>query len=341
MVVMRLKHVHIYTDVRGKQRAYLKIPGRRAIALTGPAGSPEFIASYNAAVADLPPRDRPGDGKPGTIRALLESYYKSADFRAAIKSDATRRSHKGVLERFANMSLYGVRVDTLPVRGFDETSMRELLDKLADKPGASETTLKRVRKLFNFAIERKQMTDNPAKGIASIRKSDGHEAWSDEDVDRYEARWPSGSRERLAMALLLYTGQRRSDVAPMGRQHVKDNMISVTQEKTRTRLWIPIHPKLAIELPAEGLTFLLTDYGKPFSVAGFGNWFGDKSRQAGLEKRTAHGLRKTAATRLAEAGCSEHQIMAITGHKTLSEVQHYTKAASQIRLAQQAVDRMK
>jgi integrase len=341
MAVMRLKHVHTYVDRHGRKRSYLRIPGRPGMKLDGCAGSPEFMASYNAAIANLPPRDRPGDGRPGSIRALLETYYKSSDFRAGIKSDATRKSHKAVLERFAAMDFGGVRVDLLPAAGMERDDLSALLDDLSDKPGAYETTLKRVRKLFNFATERKLATENPAKGIKTIRESDGHEAWSDPDIAQYEAAWPSGSRERLAMVLLLYTGQRRSDVAPMGRQHVRDNMISVTQEKTKKRLWIPIHAKLAAELPVEGLTFLLTDYGQPFSVAGFGNWFSAKARAAGLQKRTAHGLRKASARRLAEGGCSEHEIMAITGHSSLSEVQHYTKSASQITLAQQAMERLK
>ena len=341
MAVMRLKHVHSYKDRHGKRWAYLRIPGRPSIRLAGAPGSPEFMASYAKAIDGLPPRERPGDGAPGSIRALLEAYYRSADFRAALKSEATRRSHKGVLERFAAMTVDGARVDTFPAATMEKSDFLMLMDELADSPGAAETMLKRVRKLFNFAKERKLATTNPTEGVKSPRDSEGHEAWSDDDVGMFEARWPSGTRQRLAIALLLYTGQRRSDVARMGRQHVKDGMISVTQDKGGARLWIPIHAKLQAELPEAGLSFLMTEHGLPFSTGGFGNWFGAAAKSAGLVKRTAHGLRKSAAYRLAEAGCSGHQIMSITGHRTLAEVERYTRAASQITMAKQAVERMK
>jgi integrase len=101
----------------------------------------------------------------------------------------------------------------------------------------------------------------------------------------------------------------------MGRQHVRAGKIRVVQSKTGTPLWIPLHPELAAEValaPKDQLTFLQTQYGKPFSPAGFGNWFGEKAQDAGCpEGCTAHGLRKAGSRRLAEAGCTPHQIMAI------------------------------
>ena len=83
----------------------------------------------------------------------------------------------------------------------------------------------------------------------------------------------------------------------------------------------------------------MTATGKPFTPTGFGHWFFDRCREAGLTVGlSAHGLRKAMCRRLAEAGCSTHQIMAISGHKTLSEVQRYTKAAEQSRMARQAME---
>ena len=128
----------------------------------------------------------------------------------------------------------------------------------------------------------------------------------------------------------------------MGWQHVTDDLIAVRQEKTDTALMIPMHPELKIALasvPRTNLTFLVTERGAPFTPAGFGNWFRDQCDLAGLPHCSAHGLRKAAATRLANAGCSSDQIKAITGHKSLSEVAHYTRAADQQRLARQALER--
>jgi integrase len=145
------------------------------------------------------------------------------------------------------------------------------------------------------------------------------------------------------LALLLYTGQRRGDVVLMGRQHVTGDSIRVVQGKTGARLLIPTHAKLreAIDAtPKDNLTFLMTEYGKPFSAPGFGNAFREWCDAAGLYGLSAHGLRKAAARRLAEAGCTASQIAAVTGHKTLSEVARYTAAADQVRLARDALDRI-
>ena len=152
---------------------------------------------------------------------------------------------------------------------------------------------------------------------------------------------PIGSRARLALALLLYTAQRRSDVVRMGRQHVRDGVVHVRQLKTGAALAIPLHPALVAVIeatPNEHLTFLTTSFGKPFTTPGFGNWFREQGNAAGLPRCCAsHGLRKAACRRLAEAGCSANVIAAVSGHRTLSEVSRYTKAADQERMARDAM----
>jgi integrase len=145
------------------------------------------------------------------------------------------------------------------------------------------------------------------------------------------------SETRLAMSLLSHTGQRRSDVVKMGRQHVKDGWMDVTQQKTGKKLSIPVVDELKAVLdagPTGDLTYLVTQYGKPFTSNGFGNWFRRQCDAAGLPQCSAHGLRKAAASGLAEKGCSTHEIMSITGHDSLQEVQRYTKAAEQKQLAE-------
>jgi integrase len=154
----------------------------------------------------------------------------------------------------------------------------------------------------------------------------------------------SGTKARLALELLLGTGQRRSDVVRMGLQHVKGDEIAVRQQKTDEPLLIPMEPNLVQALaaiPKTNLTFLVTERGAPFTSAGFGNWFRDRCNEAELPQCSAHGLRKLAATRLANAGCSTDQVKAITGHKSLSEVARYTKAADQRRLARQAMSMLR
>jgi integrase len=121
---------------------------------------------------------------------------------------------------------------------------------------------------------------------------------------------------------------------------VKDDRIFVRQQKTGRRLLIKMHPELIrvlASVPKDNLTFLVTQHGAPFSAAGFGNWFRRACDAAGLSGCSAHGLRHAAGRRLADAGCSEHQIAATLG-MSLKMVERYTKAANQALLADQALE---
>ena len=173
-------------------------------------------------------------------------------------------------------------------------------------------------------------------------KGDGHHTWTEEEIAQFEAYYPIGSRERLAFALGLYTGQRRGDVIRMGRQHIRNGLLHVQQQKTRAPLAIPIHPELAevlVAAPDNQLAFLVTRLGGTFKGQAFTQWFTEACREAGLVECTFHGLRKAACRRLAEAGCTVHEIAAISGHKTLKEIERYTRAVDQERLARKAMER--
>jgi integrase len=127
----------------------------------------------------------------------------------------------------------------------------------------------------------------------------------------------------------------------MGRQHLRNGAVDVRQRKTGTALSIPIHPHLQVVIdatPSDHLTFLVTAGGKPFTGEGFGNWFRKACADAGLPKGcSAHGLRKAACRRLAEAGCTVHQIAAISGHASLKEVARYTREVDQAAMAKSAI----
>lgn len=174
-------------------------------------------------------------------------------------------------------------------------------------------------------------------------ESEGFHTWTEPEISKFEKRWSIETREGLAFDLLLYTAQRSGDVRQMGRQHVANEFIRVKQEKTGAELEIPIHPRLAASLaraPAGQMLFLTTQFGVGFTAAGFGNWFKSACRDAGLSHCSAHGLRKSAATRLADAGCTESQIMAVTGHQTAKGVQRYTAKRDQRRLATDAMSKI-
>ena len=173
------------------------------------------------------------------------------------------------------------------------------------------------------------------------RRGDGIHAWTEDQIAAFEAHHPIGSKARLALALGLYTIQRGSDVVRMGWQHVEGDTITVRQEKTGAALTLPIHPELMQALKSisrTNMTFLTTRLGVPYRPGGFQNWFRKCCDEAGLPKECSyHGLRKTGATRLIDAGCTTEQVKAMTGHATHSMVRHYTKGRDQLRLARQAM----
>ena len=163
------------------------------------------------------------------------------------------------------------------------------------------------------------------------------EEWREAD---YDSRKRIGTKPRLALELLLHTAQRRADVIRLGPQHIRDGVLAVRQQKTAKTLAIPVSPALAAALeasPSKHLTFLVTDDGTPFEPMAFTKWFRRGCDAAGLAGYSAHGMRKAACRRLAEAGCSANEIAAISGHASLREVERYTRAADQARMAQNAM----
>jgi integrase len=176
-------------------------------------------------------------------------------------------------------------------------------------------------------------------------KGDGFHCWTDDEIAQFEAHHPIGTKPRLALALLVYTAQRRGDVVRIGRQHIRKTddgpALYVKQRKTGVELLLPIHPELGAVLdatPGEHLTFLVTATGKPYGDNHFSESFREWCDAAGLPKHcSAHGLRKAACRRDAENGCSANEIMAHSGHGTMKELVRYTKAADQARLARNAM----
>jgi integrase len=231
------------------------------------------------------------------------------------------------------------------VKTFERRHAMGLLDALAGKPGAQKSWRRILNILLNLGVDLKYCEANVLAGVrrSQVKRESFWRSWEDEDIEAYEKRWPTGSKERLALALLLYTAQRRTDVVSWGRQHIKGGVLvhATSKSNETTKLEIPLHPALKRELdqvPKTQMHLLLTQYGEPFTANGFGNWLRDKAREAGIEQQaSAHGLRKACCRKLAEAGCTPHQIMAITGHKNLSEVTTYTAAANQKRLAADAI----
>lgn len=206
----------------------------------------------------------------------------------------TRRTRRNILERFRTE--HGDKRIALLQR----THIEKMVIAKAATPAAARNFINAIRSLLQFAVSAGIRPDNPAIGVRRVKiKTDGYPTWTEDDIAAFEARFPVGTRARLALGLLLYTGQRRSDVEQMGRQHIRDGILHVRQQKTGAALAIPVHPALQGILdasPSEHLPFLTTQGGSPFT--GFTNWFRKICDEAGLPKGTsAHGLRKAACRR--------------------------------------------
>jgi enterobacteria phage integrase len=336
--IRRLKYHHAFTDRLGVLRHYFRRGGKRAT-LRGPFGSAEFWADYNACLSDTATKPEPRQPvRDGSFAALAALYFASRSYKGLAKS--SRINYRRVINSF--LSPHGHRL----VKQFKREHVEIIIGDLADKPGAGTVLLKRIRTLVRFGIAVKWIEADPTLGVSGYKSTEFH-TWTDAELEQFETRWSSGTRQRLAYSLLLYTGQRGSDVAPMAHADIAGDVVHVVQEKTDQaesdeKLVIPMHPHLQREIALQRkqhVVILTTGWGKPFSVKGFQQFVAKAIRAAGLpDICKAHGLRKAAARRLAEAGCSAKQIQAITGHKTLAEVERYTRKADQVRLARQAMD---
>ncbi len=338
MTRLRLKFVQACL-VRGRRYYYFRRPGCARVPLPGLPGSAEFMAAYQAALAASAPRADIGERRnaPGTVAALVAAYSNCARFKHEIAPE-TRRTQWAILQRFREE--HGEkRVATLR----REHVAAILAEK---KPYPRRNWLKAVRPLMHFAVSVGMTPVDPTEGLkAGVRtKGDGFQAWGENEIALFRRHHALGTRARLAFELLLCTVQRRGDVIRMGPQHVRGGLLHVRQSKTGEALALPIMPELQAALdaaPSGHLTFLTTAYGKPFSAAGFGNYFREQCDAAGLRGFSAHGLRKAGCRRLAEAGCSAGEIAAWSGHRTLGEVARYTRAADQAAMARAAAAKLR
>lgn len=220
------------------------------------------------------------------------------------------------------------------------SDIRRYLEQFADRYGTANENLKALRQLFDYAVDMFDLEFNPAKQVKYLASDnpDGFHCWTAAECAKFESYWPIGSTPRLAFAIGIYTAQRRGDIVRVGDQFREagepydflDFVQSKNKERNPVSVSVPILPALEeiIERSETGeATWLITKLGQPFTSDGIGTRFKKWTRAAGLPEHCAlHGLRKAACGRMAEQGLTNHEIMAFTGHKTLKEVDRYTRA---------------
>ena len=342
MARIKLKYVNSFSNRDRKSqrvRYYFRRRGMQAIPLPGIPGSEEFMAAYSMALAMIPGIAEIGASRtsPGTINALAVDYYHSQEWKDL--SADTRKKRWRIIERFR--AKHGDKRVALLRREHIETMLAAIT-----KPSVKRDWFKAIRGLLRQAVPTMLKVD-PTEGIASIKipKSKGHHTWTDDEIEQYRAYWPLGTQQRLVMEFALETASRKGEVVRLGPQHVRNGRIRIERTHGSEDVDIPISQELQAAcdaMPKSHLTYIVTAYGEPRSKYGLGNDFAKWATAAGLSARCRlHGLKKSAMRRLAEAGNTAHELMAISGHKTLAEVQRYTSAADKKQLAETGMAKMR
>jgi integrase len=330
----RPSHLHKERSRHGAVVWYVRAGRGPRIRIRGEYGSPEFTAAYHAAIAGEA-QQRGSEAPSGSLAWLIARYRDSGAWAGL--SGATRRARDNIFVRV---------IETAGACEFAQVSKKTIvagLDRRRATPFAALDFLKAMRGLFRWASESELISVDPTVNIRiTIPRTEGFHAWTDEEIARFEERWQIGTRERLALAVLLYTGLRRGDAAMVGRQHVRDGTITFRTAKTGQQITIPVLPELAAIINATktgDLAFIATERGGPMTKESFGNWFRGACKAAGVPG-SAHGLRKAGATRAANNGATVAQLEAIYGWTGGRMASLYTRSADRVRLAREAMGKL-
>ncbi len=326
------KHVSSYLDRHGKERFRYRTKEQPTRYFKAALGSKEWLAELHAfqtgITIEVARQDRIS---PGTVSDLCTRYYRSQDFTA--QGPMTRMKNRGILEAFR--AKHGEkRIENIKFDHVDAI----LAEKARAHPFAAKNLRKQLRRMFAHGVKCGMMKSNPVELTARVKTPrGGFHTWTEEEIEQYQNRHALGTKPRLAMEIMLWTGQRRGDVVQFGRQHIKNGRMRYEQQKGGKVLWLPVPgPMLEaiVAMPPNGhMTLLTTEYGKPFTADGFGGRMREWCDQAGLPHCSAHGLRKAISRRMAESGAGNQGIKSVTGHSGDAEVALYTREVDQALLA--------
>ncbi len=302
-------------------------------------GSPAFMDAYEAALRGAS-STRKVSGAPGnSLQFLVDAWRQSSDWAGT--SIATRKQRENILHHVLETA------GRTPFEAISASHIREGRERRKDAPAAANIFLKTMRALFRWAKEAELVTVDPAKDVPFLKaKTRGFTPRTLEDVMKYRCRWPLGTRQRVALEVILNTGLRRSDAVRVGRQHVKDDVNTINTFKSENgrqatvTVYIPILPALHEALkagPTGDLAFIASERGVHLTKESFGNCFRRWCAEAGLSKgKSAHGIRKLCASRIADNGASEMELQSLFGWVTNQQSVVYTREANRKRLALQA-----
>ncbi len=325
----RPPHLHREVTRHGRPVWYVRVDKGPRVRIRAEYGTAEFERQYRAAVEGQPvENDEPGAG---SLAWLIARFRESTAWTSL--SAATRYQREPIMQQVlatAGRERYAAVTRKHVVAG---------IERRASTPYQARHFRDVMRALFQWALEQELVSSDPTIGVKLPRASKaqrdrGFEAWTDDDVDAFCRRWPLGMTQRLAFDVLRFTGLRRGDACVLGRQHVRDGVIRLRTQKTNEPVAIRLHPALAESIdaaPSSALTFVCNSYGRPYTVESFGNLIAEAARTAGVRK-SAHGLRKFAASKMAEAGATASELQAAFGWTDNRMANHYVRSADRERL---------
>jgi len=344
-VVKIKRHHYVVERKRGKLCGYFREGHGPRERVSEKPGTEEFDRHYHDWLKRLEAGQfREVTATPNTFAWLCQQYFASPEFRAL--DLGYQRVRRQILENVLSWPIApgDSRIfAAYPLQQFKRKTVKAIRDRRLDTPEQSNARVKHTRAVFAWAIDNEiaGIETNPGRDLRPLppKRVGGFPVWKPEDIDKFEQRYQVGTKARLALDLLRYTGVRRSDVVRLGPQHVKKGALAFTTYKGRKKRPVQVHLQIGPQLresiertPTGEMVFLVTEHGKSYTHGGYGNWFARQCRLAGIEDRSSHGLRKAAATLAAERGATAHELKAMFGWLTLKQAERYTREADSKRL---------
>lgn len=349
------------TTRHGKTRWRLRRSGQKDVMLPGEPHTPEFEETYQRAIAGRPAPlvEHPRSGLPKSLKAAYRILKESAEWKSLDEKSQTR--YRQTIERVLTIKIGPVEIGDGPVSELKRGHIKAILAKFSDTPHMERIVLIAIRKLIVVALDEEWIESDPTYKIARNPVTDGHKAWPADVMVKYEAYWKLGTPQRTAYALALWLGNRVSDVTRLRWDHLTTKTIWINgkvrkvegfefvQFKGRKRkggekIFLPITPMLATELAPlsrDTGTVLVSSRNKPYGDSSLSTRMGEWCAKAGIEPGyTMHGLRKALGVKLAESDASTRQLMETLGHHNIAHAELYSREASKIRLAVQAMDKV-
>lgn len=331
----RPPNLHRETTRHKKSVWYVRIGKGPRIRMHADFGTTEFDLEYKAAIDGKP---KPGKNEPAaqSLSWLVKLYRNSSAWSAL--SPATQGQRDNILDNVCKTAGHQ------PYTAITPATVIAGRERRSKTPHAARHFLDAMRGLFEWAVESQITKKNPTIGVKNPPRNegDGFPPWTEEWVEKYEKRWPVGTRQRVWLDVILYTGLRRGDAVRLGRQHIRDGIATIRTEKTGEIVTLPILPVLARTLragPCGDLTFIAGERRQPLTKESFGNLFREACRKAKVPG-SAHGVRKIAATRAANSGATTAQLEAIFGWSGGTMASLYTRSADRQRLAKEAMHKL-